>query len=179
MGALAFSHGGLRPAAAGGEPLPRLDAVPDRGKALRCKVFLAAARARGVGHDRDALELGHAAHSTAGSRAVSFARRSGVPTSDHSPRCTSPRTRRAAMARLSSGKQRKASRSAAAEELRAIDADVRVGQALAVTVDDDVALQAEVPARVVRGVGDQHQVRVRVGLELQRERSRCRSRYRR
>src|SRR5437660_3414681 len=56
--------------------------------------------------------------------------------------------------------QRKFPRSAAVKELRPVHADAGVGVAIGLAADHEVPLQTEVTARMMRRVGNQHEVRV-------------------
>ena len=68
---------------------------------------------------------------------------------------------------LEQRQQRKLAGLAAREELRAVNAHAGIREAIRVALDDEVAVEPEVPARVMRRIRHQHQVRMRIALELQ------------
>src|SRR6185437_3068542 len=161
-----------------------LDAVPDCRKSLRRKVFFAAPRAftlrRGpVGDHRDVFQAGHDAYftprapvppSNAARRALSLiepgqpVRRADVEPFPplHLP-AQPPRRDRA----LKQRQQRKLPGRASLEELRPIHADTGVGEAVALSLHDEVRLEPEVTARVMRRIRSQQQARVGAFLQSQ------------
>ena len=68
---------------------------------------------------------------------------------------------------------------AAGEQFGAVDAETREREALAAGLDDAALVEHEVAARVVSGIGHQHQVREIVGLQARRAGGRRGSRSRR
>ena len=66
---------------------------------------------------------------------------------------------------LQKRQQRKFARRASGEELRPIDTNTRIREALDIAVNDQVSLEAEVASRVMRWIGNEHNARVRPVLE--------------